>query len=341
MKPISYLNGLKSIAALLVLFTHMAHCIDSNTLFMLTWHNRSIHFLNADFSVHLFIIISAYLAYIGICKGKRIDGMLLKRYFRLALPIGVVLLFMGLMKYLGAFYCETPDIQLSSDWLIVEPRNFSDLPKAILMSPFGIYYGWMNPLWMMRYVFFAPFIVFLLYKAFENLRPSWKHILVAFLCILLIRFDYYYVDVVLGYAIAEILPPHSREKENTFLSVACILAVVGLEFTNFFCINMLRAFFVIIACANSIILRKAVGCKPLDWLGNISMGVYILHVPIFCTLSSYLLLKLPEGVYKSAIIESTTLMTVIVFAILYGKLIEPFLQKLINAGLNTILKTNQ
>lgn len=198
MKQITYLNGLKGIAALLVLFTHMAHCIDSNTLFMHAWHNRVIHFLNADFAVHLFIIISAYLAYKGIRRGKRIDEMLLKRYFRLALPIGFVLLLMGILKYLGMFYCDTPGISLSSEWLIVEPRNYSDLPKAILMSPFGMYYGWMNPLWMLRYVFFAPFIVFLLYKAFENVKPLWKYLLVTFLSSLLLRFDYYYIELYLA-----------------------------------------------------------------------------------------------------------------------------------------------
>ena len=339
MRHISYINGLKGIAALLVLVSHMAFCFNPAGPLIHLWNHSCINIMNSDFAVHIFIMISAYLAYVGFEKGKPIDDLLLKRYFRLSLPVACILVIMGVLKALGLFYCDIEDLPLSTDWLIGESRNYSDLPKVILMSPFGMYYGWMNPLWMMKYVFFAPFIVYLLNSALMQVHSIGKVLLLVLTGLLFIRYDYYFVDIILGYIFAgygDLSLTKSKTMKNT-ICIVSLFALLALEFADFFYVNICRGIMVLLLCANSTFFQLLIGCKLLNWIGHISMGIYIVHVPVLCTVGSFLLL--PMNNYSFLFTELATFICTMIMAALYTNYIERYSTKLINWGL-VIIKGN-
>lgn len=332
MRQLTYINGLKGICALLVLINHMSLCFISESVFFQAWQSRLLllRFLNADFAVHLFVMISAFLAHQAILAGKKTDEMMLKRYFRLAFPVSFVLIAMGLMQCCNLFFSDVAGEMLNNSFLVGEPRHLSELYKAILMSPFGLYYGWLSPLWMMKYVFFAPFIAILLTRMFSNISLPAQLILGLLVIILLYRFDYYYVSVVVGCFISMCYVRMGGGKMRG-AAWCSLLILVALSFVEFAFVNQFRAMTVMVIVLGGVFVQKGLSVRLLSWLGDISMGIYLVHMAIIFSLSSYLYIVLPVGVYKCPIIEVTTILTTIVCAWLYTRYVEKPSSKWVNS----------
>lgn len=93
---------------------------------------------------------------------------------------------------------------------------------------------------------------------------------------------------------------------------------------------VIAAFLIIIGIKNSLLLKRLFSCKPLKWLGNLSIYIYICHFPVIWTLGafvfyhSYLLTKslFTSGILCWGISCMTILLISVMLKALYDRCLK-------------------
>lgn len=334
---IQYIDGLKGICAVIVVLHHL----------FLTFRNVSPYvemldsipfahlFFSGNYAVFIFVLVSAVLIGYRLQNNVSIElcqMMIVKRYFRLMIPITVVLLIMAIMKFLGLFH-HMGFAQLTGNLFIgADVMNLVDLPKAILMSPFGRFYGWLNVLWMLNYIFWGTFICIILAIATTNM-PRNKQIffLLAALFVTYI-YDTLYASVVLGFILSKSMCNYSlstwaRSILNILgILILCCIELVEIPFNMNFILSAITFFLVF----NLLILRKLFSCSFLVLMGKISFEIYLIHLAVIESFTCLFALK--TGFSFEMIILNWCLTLIIVFFVAYllHFYVEPITVKITN-----------
>lgn len=290
MQRITYLDGAKGICAFFVFLAHFAMSFKYVSSICADYLNRThFQFLASKTAVYLFIIISIYIC-LNLLKSKSAQDIILKRYFRLAIPVSVTLIFLCLLKLLGYLYNH--QMPPGNDWLIKDTMPYNTLVYAILESPLGRTNGWLNVVWMLIYIFEGTLLAVILKIAMKDVKPYKQVLILLFLSLLFLHYDYIWINFTFAYILFIYKEIYENKKIDAYLLFFAIVSLVFLDFYPREVIpNQLRAFCLSICIFCSQKIQRFLSCRVLKFLGYISFEIYLLQLPIIYSLSSFLWLK--------------------------------------------------
>ena len=338
-----WVDGLKGICAVIVVLQHTLV-----TIFGLSVSENFripiIHNLwDGNFAVSAFIILSTILTCYGIEKHrnellKRYRYIVLKRYFRLVVPVGVIIVMMYLLNLAGLFYAEEFGAKTNNSWLMNSTETLIHLPGNIFCAPLGGCYTILRVGWMLKYVFLGTMWVIILDLLLAGRKNSSKLFLLAICTYIAWKCDFYYINVVSGYALytfRDELLYGGAKKYILLFALLLIFCVSDLYFkTDQW--NMVRAICIVSLVFISNCFIKILSMKPLVWLGNISMNIYLLHMMILymftCRMVDIMSLSITDVILMFAV----TLILTLIFAYFYTKWIERFLNNAVDKLLDRL-----
>lgn len=328
-KHLDWVDGLKGISAIIVVLQHTFV-----TIFGLSVSDNFripvVHNLwDGNFAVSVFIILSTILTCHGIEKHrkeliKRYRYIVLKRYFRLVVPVGVVIVMMYLLNLAGLFYAEEFGAKTNNCWLMNSTETLIHLPGNILCAPLGGCYTILRVGWMLKYVFLGTMWVVILDLLLAERKNSSKLFLLAICTYIAWKCDFYYINVVFGYAIytfRDELRYGGAKKYILLLVLLLIFCVSDLCYkTDQW--NMVRAICIVCLVFISNCSIKILSMKPLVWLGNISMNIYLLHMMVLYMITCRMANALSLSLMDVSVMFVVTLLITIVLAYAYTKFVE-------------------
>lgn len=239
MKRVHYLDGLRGLACLIVVFSHYlfafypaAHLGDptvSHSDFDLFLAKTPLNlFYNGNFGVCIFFVLSGFVLSYSYFQNNEIENLrslAIRRFPRLMIPVSVSIIAAYILLTLGLFSnIRTSEITLSTFWLAnifnFEP-SFIEMIKHIFINTFfrsGTPY---NPvLWTMKFELFGSFLIFSFLALFGNS----KYRILLYLILIIIFWNTYYVAFVTGMALSDL--KSSEKYSNIIFRPTVILMMI-------------------------------------------------------------------------------------------------------------------
>lgn len=340
---LDWVDGLKGISALIVVLQHTLV-----TIFGLSVSNGFripiLHNLwDGNFAVSIFIILSTILTCHGIEKHRnelltRYRYIVLKRYFRLVVPVGVIIIAMFLLNLAGLFYAEEFGAKTNNNWLMHSTETLIHLPGNILCAPLGGCYTILRVGWMLKYVFLGTMWVVILDLLLAERKNISKLFLLVICTYIAWKCDFYYINVVSGYALYTFrneLLYGGAKKYILLFALLLIFCVSDLYFkTDQW--NMVRAICIVSLVFISNCSIKILSIKPLVWLGNISMNIYLLHMMVLYMITCRMVDMMSLAITDITLMFAVTLILTLIFACFYTKWIERFLNNAVDKLLDRL-----
>ncbi|NSB23372.1 acyltransferase family protein [Clostridium saccharoperbutylacetonicum] len=277
-------------------------------------------FFNGNASVCMFFILSGYVLSCKFFKYKEkniVISSAIRRYLRLMIPVlsSIVLVFI-LMKF-KLFYNIQASTITGSDWWLgsfynFEPNTFEMLKQGLYRVFFFSETSYNAVLWTMHYELFGSFIVFGFLFIFGKIKTR----VITYIVIIFLLFNTYYLAFILGMFLSDI---HSvncklinkinfRFPKIFFLITGLYLCSYpsGVDVTgsiyNYIKISkfndvvmlyhIIGSFFIMITLLNSYKLKNFFSNKIFLFLGKISFSMYLIHLIVLCSFSSFIFLNL-------------------------------------------------
>ncbi len=277
-------------------------------------NNTFLSFItDGNFAVYIFLLLSGYCISLSLDRVESVlplRGYALKRYLRIALPIAPIILVEGLLYLTGCFGYHDVLVHLQSNDIAMQAYtdlSFNGWVQAIFLSPIGKCSGWLDPTWMMKYIFFGSFVVLVLKLSINRTSKICTLLILSLSIIILALSSLYFVAVVLGCCIFEGKKAFHILDIKWCKSLSYAFLLIAL-FT--YCFHSHK-----IISATSLVLGIELSCVSqniLSWgmfrkIGAISFPLYLIHWPLICTFSLWLY-KSSYSVFN----ESSTLVVFIV-----------------------------
>ncbi len=266
--------------------------------------------------LHIFWILSGYVIFrhpfSGYINSNILSSFVVKRYIRLMVPCAVSVFFSYYIYLYGFVYVNELGIETKQENLYALPPSFLHALETSLWSNLFDYdYGhsYNGPLWTIQKEFYGSVFSFGLFSltAYSGKR-TWYYIMVFF-CVFSLKL-YWLNSFLFGY----ILSDYSFAKDRVFRKSFFINKISYSVLIN----NswMLLAMFVVVFLSGEYLVYKYqdlydpvfsvlgfgliflfMKIKPLivlmqsrifTWLGRMSLGIYVLHWPLCCSLSSWM-----------------------------------------------------
>lgn len=277
-------------------------------------------FINGGAAVVLFFVLSGFVLSRNAFIEKNSVGVVVnavKRYPRLVVPVLTSVLFSWLIFKIGAYRFNEAAAISGSPWLAKFgyaysapfPISFIDALKQGLFLNFfkgDTYYN--SSLWTMRYEFYASFAIFSCTLLLLEMRKFGRWVPLYFFCLLFtlaVYVSFWYIPFFAGLFIAYALPNDFdfstvQRKSAAVMGIAVALYLLGY--------NLPIKFYSYWAPFNPVVVNTVGSCilisianywrvpsslsKLFIWLGKISFPLYVIHLPIICSLNSgmYLLI---------------------------------------------------
>jgi peptidoglycan/LPS O-acetylase OafA/YrhL len=320
------LDGVRGLAALVVVFGHFANAFfpmitgasPSPHSHYDTWFAGTPLFLPfaANFSVCIFFVLSGFVLSAGFFRNKSIDRLTssaVRRYFRLMFPALASVLFAFAILAVGGFKNEAAvNFTGSHAWLASLwnfPANFGD---ALYQGTYGAFFTgettYNSSLWTMSIELFGSLFVFGFLALFGAHRRRW----VVYLLLAAVAFKTYYLGFLLGVVLCDAWHTFPAQCARIRARVTWPVLAVGLFLGTWVLLpdrttifnkysfgdltpTELMVFTHIIGAACVIFsvltlsqLTRLFETRPLQFLGRISFSLYLIHVTIIASFTSYL-----------------------------------------------------
>lgn len=355
MKRIEWIDGMKGICALVVVMSHF--CAAFKYACPVIYQIRVFPILgllvNGNLAVYIFIMLSAILMYNrGLNSNMSREALcstFRKRYFRLTLPIGFVFICAFLLKVTNSFYHLYLGKELGFESLLTDTQEYSNFILGILLSVFGNSCGWLNIMWMMKYIFFGSIFSLCMGLALVEVSTVKRICYILLFAIVSYFIDYYYCAVCGGWLICEysflynkILCPTQDEKLlfdknhiiKAFILICSIIIIVfldyrySIDFVSFK--NFPIAITLLILIFSLSFTHKFLSLKLFVWLGKLSYELFLIHLLVLYSLSCYLYVVLPYFPHEIFVLLFITLGTSIILAYIICRFISPQLYAIVN-----------
>lgn len=325
MQRISYLDGAKGLCAISVLVVHYCLTFGYQSPMCSAYIDRTcLHLLGGKTAVYVFICLSIYLCLIQL-KKKAAKDIILKRYFRIAIPTAVALLLLCGLKICGLLYRY--EMPTGNYWLLKDPMSIRDLPYAILESPLGKTNGWLNVAWMLGYILFGTLMAVIAKLALDGMKLVKQIVMLLFFAIVIYHYDIIWLNFFFAYIIFLYKENLSTQKRDMWISIASVILLLVLEFFPRVDLpNILRAFCFVNLILCSINVQKILSWKPIVFLGDISFEVYLLQLPVLFSFSCWLWLCIPN-IWINII---CTLLVLLILSTLISRYVNAPINKLLN-----------
>ena len=222
MRKIQYLDGLRGLAAFVVVFHHFilafypalflgtkeaqTHLAGGEEAFMSGSVFNILY--SGNFAVCIFFVLSGFVLSYKFFQqkdSKIIKEGAVKRYMRLAIPVAFSVLCAFVLMTFSLFYNQQASQISGSNWLGEFWRfkpNFSDaLNQAFIGTFFSNVFAYNETLWTIAFEFVGAFIVF----AFLALLGKKKYRFLGYIFLIAFSFQTYYLAFVLGMLLSDIM----------------------------------------------------------------------------------------------------------------------------------------
>lgn len=345
---IEYIDGIKGVACIMVMLGHY-YCIYSLAEefipmpALLVGVFRLVEFfLDADLGLFIFALLSGYcIALSKIDTVKKLVVAIFKRFIRFLIPVlGANLVTYLVYLSIGFHNSATTDLFVNT-WFTSYYQNDMWLGLAVkdsVKTIFGNGAVFNASFWVIRYFFYASILVYIGSYLESKCADKMKFVLYA---VELLAATYLFQTN--GFAIAlgaiwckaersDLLDRWNNKKLlGVLATIAFVLLDGGAEWLAAVCgINMfatawakiLYAFVILYAISRLEVLKKLFSKKVFVDLSKLSFGIYALHWPIICSLSSLLFLQIDFTVGTYLIIGAGTAGLVLLVALLYHLTVE-------------------
>ncbi len=250
-------------------------------------------FWEGERAVAIFFVLSGFvlsLAFFQKGAAAALGSAAARRYPRLMLPAAASVLLAYVLLKLGAIYCQEAVTFLNDtsgfkhSWLQFYYNFSPDFLAAFREGIWGTFTTGSKynlVLWTMSIELTGSFLVYAFLALFGSLRNRW--ILYGVCGTVLVAYEQtYFLEFFMGMALCD-LWVHNQRTWQLFLptGAACALIALALFVVRWKC---LTAFLIIAAAAASPGIQAALRARWLAALGRISFALYLVHMPIFCSL---------------------------------------------------------
>ncbi|OBZ07838.1 hypothetical protein A8L34_24715 [Bacillus sp. FJAT-27264] len=330
-RKLMYLNGLRGLAALMVVFSHYTLSFfpalhtgiknDSHNSFEVLASASPINVIyNGSFAVFIFFILSGFvLSYKYWSQDKfgfsDLLSNIVKRYFRLNIPIAVSIMLAFLLLSLGLFYNKDfIGLNDSLKWLPGIYGFSSDFIEALKEAVYGvIIYGKQNYnliLWTLKYEFYGSIMIYIFMFLFRKTKIRF----ILYPLLLILFWNSYYLAFFLGLLLSDLYASDRLIiKNRLIISLMFLIAIFfgsypwreqfgepthlyGFLKFNFLMVDSYYnfyhtagAFLLLICVLNTNLIKKILASRVCVFLGEISFSLYLLHLLILCSFSSYVM----------------------------------------------------
>jgi peptidoglycan/LPS O-acetylase OafA/YrhL len=304
---LSCLDGIRGWASLMVVFSHLLQCfLLSSTPQYDKPYNRFIS--DGNLAVFVFFVLSGFALTIKFVKNEEdrsLVSAVVSRYFRLTLPIFFASSIVFLMMKAGLFYnSEAAPIANSKSWLGTfyqfEPSTWHLLDFSFYRSLFNFdgKTAYIEALWTMPIEFDGSMIVFMIVGMFVLGREKGRVSLIplGLLGVYIYRGHATMACFIIGYYLAELYESRARAwKAVQWLATAAFFLPIYISTYHRPQENLKTMVLALL------IVFGGVFSPPLNWLfstgvsrfmGKISFPLYLIHVPVICSFSSLLYIKI-------------------------------------------------
>ncbi len=340
-RKLAHLDGLRGLAALVVVFHHFACAFLPAAIFggaiiahfsleKVIYKTPLQLLVTGNFAVCIFFVLSGYVLSHKFFLTKDVTHArsgAIKRYFRLMPPILAAILISYLLLRLKLPHnMAGAKISGSSMWLAnLWPRP-AGFMEVLRQGTYGILVGKADPnifdnaLWTMKLEFFGSFLVFAFIALFGNIKRRW----VAYLAVIILFWNSYYLAFILGVLLCDLgvaYPKHKFSRVTLLLAggtglllgaaplasstqtIYSSLTIPLLPTADIFVLpHIIGAALILMTVVYSRTLSRLLSVKPLRYLGKISFSMYLLHILILGTVTSaVLVLMAPNHSYLAAL----------------------------------------
>ena len=336
-KHLNWVDGLKGLSAVIVVINHIICTLSGPSLLYEVSQPPLVHNLyDGNFAVSIFIILSSVL----LCHGlehsrdnilKRYHYLVLKRFFRILVPVGFIIVIMFLSNLCGLFYAEEYGAKTGNGWLMgqyVEPK---DLFGCVFAAPLGRCYKVLNVGWMLGYVFFATFWVIAMDILTYRKNEKTKLILLFCCYYIALRIDFYYINVVAGFALYNFRNYLLKNPWKWIFLCGAISAFIISDFIKYTEMwNMLRAILLVTMVVCSGLLQKLFSLPLLKWLGKISLNIYLLQLFVLYAFTCRMADLMPNSIECMIFLYLSSLLLTIGIAWLFSTYLEPSMNNVVD-----------
>lgn len=326
-------------------------------------------FVNGAFAVYVFWMLSAFLIGYHYFTNSALENMqrkALKKYFGMLLPIAITFILSFALIRNNLFYNIEASYITGSYWLSgffsYEP-SYPNLLWGIFVDTFFTSNVPYNPvLWTMKFEFLGSILSIMILCLFGNSKNR-KAIYILWEIWIIVTFQFQYTCFVLGILLSDIYVHKKNELKAGLSTILITISLLGGSFPSDFWptfhgserlpsiltignINIeTRAF---IYCIASFLLigaimcskewKKFFECNILVYLGGVSLGIYMFHLIVECSISSLLFCFLISQIGSYTISLLIMLITSLAITIIIAKIFNYMISKT-NSSLDKILST--
>lgn len=303
-----HLDGLRGVAALAVVFHHLICWI---LVWNAPWMNVRLlaPLMDGHLAVTIFFVLSGLVLTQGFFETRDPAvplNLALRRYPRLTIPIAAAVILTLLVWQMGGFAHQAAGAAAHSDWLrsfftfAPDPWSFlryltwdvyQHAPPAKVYGPF---------LWTMHYEMAGSIVLFTLCGLIGLRAWFWTALYLMLACLIMARSEL--TAMLLGAAVAHMMsqPWWARIKgwKGTPYTAAVLLAgayLLMVAMPGFAWVSLQRPVLLVQLCGLAAVLAallcppvtRFLSTKPIQWLGQISFPLYLTHVIVLCSLTSW------------------------------------------------------
>jgi peptidoglycan/LPS O-acetylase OafA/YrhL len=221
-KRLSYLEGLRGFAAIMVFLCHFGYAF-YYSLFSANAAQANMPgnldaviavspfnmLYNGKLAVRIFFLLCGYvicIRYFQTKDKKYLVNAAIKRYFRLLVPILFIEIIIYLLMKSGAYHNGAAAvIAKSEDWFLLfnhsEPSFWEMIKEVFFDTFFGQAKTYLNVLWIIKYEFLGSLFVY----AILYITGNWKYRDVLYVILILLCFRNNYVCIFIGMFLCDIM----------------------------------------------------------------------------------------------------------------------------------------
>lgn len=366
---VGWIDGVRSVACVFIVMHHFLLAFYSDSYYgtdalgnpggsiALWWSQSPVSVLtNGNFWVCVFLVISGYVLSIQ-CFQKaefgKIQKMLFKRYFRIALPVLVLSFIVQLMMMTNLFTNRLVSQFTDSKWL---SGYYAEVPEfkqvflnGLIDAGFKGVNLYSNAFWMLKYVLLGGFLAYVLAIIGTN-RKRYIYVFYVFVLWVFYHIAIYYCAIIVGVMLAHYMYYYGKQLPAYFNLFLFVLALfLGgyptgvLKPTNVYGLlwgpdpgktHIVGATLFIFAISQTPILMRLFSNGVLVRLGKISYAIFLVHIPVLFSIGCYaFLIFYRMGVNYHVTVFTTMLITyffVFCIAYMFEKYVERNCSRLTN-----------
>lgn len=373
---IKWIDGLKGLASLMIFFHHFILAFIpalyyGNTVKTNLFANEGsladspfLFFVGGHFLVSLFLMLSGLVLSLKVYRIASIKELLNKiitRYLRLALPVFIISLIVYSMMRFGLFYHNSIFDQTGSPWL----QLFYQIPighKSVFETSF--YSVWFvgndtfsTAFWMLTHLFYGSLLTYGVIYLIRNHKPSFQLILILIVFLITTVVDSYLVNFTYGMLLAWMIQHNIDLIRNKMIVSMILISGIflagfpqGVQPTNFYSIflflngfitasihiHALGAFLMILGIKHLKQFMSILECSYPQMLGRISYSIYLVHIPLLFSFSTFLFMVMNQYSLNYGISIFIVFVTSLAFLLFVAWLFDKYFITVINKNIKIV-----